>query len=120
MGSRASAGPTPGSSRRDVELISVSIDPMTDTPARLKSWSARFGARAGWTLLTGSNSDVERLLKSLGVYSANRFSHAPIALVGSDASGRWERVSGLLPPEKFVAIIDGLRAHSSNREATTK
>src|SRR5687767_2097048 len=40
--------------RTDVALISVSIDPVNDTPARLKAWSARFQARPGWTLVTGA------------------------------------------------------------------
>ena len=95
--------------RSDVALISVSIDPTTDTPARLKSWSERFHPRAGWTLLTGSRTDVERLLKSFGVYTPNRFTHAPIALVGNDLTGQWERVNGLLAPDKIVAVIDSVR-----------
>ena len=37
----------------DVELISVSVDPATDTPQRMKTWGAQFGAKAGWNLLTG-------------------------------------------------------------------
>lgn len=32
---------------RDVHLISVTVDPVTDTPDRLKAWSERFGARPG-------------------------------------------------------------------------
>lgn len=94
--------------RRDVALISVSIDPGMDTPARLKSWSARFHAQPGWTLVTGRKSDIDRLLKGLRVYSANPFSHAPVAIVGSDATGRWERVSGLLPADKMAGMIKEL------------
>jgi protein SCO1/2 len=104
--------------RNDVALISVSIDPTTDTPAKLKSWSARFGARPGWTLVTGAQNDVDRLLKSLRVYSPNRFSHAPVALIGRDA--RWERVNGLLEPEKMVRMLDELRTRPSRSEASTK
>src|SRR3982751_6295679 len=37
---------------KDVFLISVSVDPDNDTPSRLKSWAAGFGARPGWTLVT--------------------------------------------------------------------
>jgi protein SCO1 len=106
--------------RPGVVLISVSIDPVTDTPARLKSWSQRFHAGPGWTLVTGPRTEVERLLKSFGVYSPNRFTHAPIALVGSDASGRWERVSGLLAPDKFVSLIDAMRPRASNKEGSAK
>jgi protein SCO1/2 len=106
--------------RGDVALISISIDPSTDTPAKLKAWSRRFDARPGWTLVTGPSRDVDRLLKALRVYSANRFSHAPVALIGSDASGRWERVSGLLEPDKMVRILDEVRTSTSKWEASAK
>ncbi len=98
--------------RDGVRLISVSIDPTTDTPQRLKSWSERFHARPGWTLLTGPKNDVDALLKALGVYTPNRFSHAPVALVGRDAAGPWERVNGLLAPDEFMTIIDAMRSRA--------
>jgi protein SCO1/2 len=97
---------------RDVRLISVSIDPGTDTPARLKRWSAQFHAGPSWTLLTGDAADVETLLKAMGVYSANRFSHAPILLVG-DGTGRWVRANGLVAPAEVVKLIHGMREDSS-------
>src|SRR5262245_60823153 len=37
----------------DVQLISVSVDPITDTPERLRDFAARFGAGPGWTFVTG-------------------------------------------------------------------
>src|SRR5436189_194409 len=33
---------------KDISLVSVSIDPVTDTPARMKQWGEQFGARPGW------------------------------------------------------------------------
>src|SRR2546430_7458148 len=38
---------------KDISLVSISIDPVTDTPARMKQWGEQFGARPGWSLLTG-------------------------------------------------------------------
>ncbi|HYP52946.1 MAG TPA: SCO family protein [Pyrinomonadaceae bacterium] len=38
---------------KDVFLISISVDPATDTPPRLKEYAKKFNARAGWTFLTG-------------------------------------------------------------------
>jgi len=35
----------------DISLISVSVDPATDTPQRMKAWGAQFGAKPGWSLL---------------------------------------------------------------------
>lgn len=98
---------------RDVRLISISIDPGTDTPARLKRWSAQFHAGPSWTLLTGDADDVETLLKAMGVYSANRFSHAPILLVGDGGTGRWVRANGLVAPAEVVKLIHGMREDSS-------
>jgi protein SCO1 len=94
----------------DVRLISVSIDPRTDTPQRLKEWGAKFHAGPGWTLLTGSPEDVDRLLKALGVFTANRADHSPLVLLGDDRAGRWTRAYGLAAPAKMVEILDGLAA----------
>jgi cytochrome oxidase Cu insertion factor (SCO1/SenC/PrrC family) len=38
----------------DVRLISISVDPTTDTPERLKEWGARYHAGSNWTMVTGS------------------------------------------------------------------
>jgi protein SCO1/2 len=94
----------------DVRLISVSIDPRTDTPQRLKEWGAKFHAGPGWTLLTGPPEDVDRLLKALGVFTANRADHSPLVLLGDDRAGRWTRAYGLAAPAKMVEILDGLAA----------
>src|ERR1700674_2631413 len=79
----------------DVRLLSVSIDPLTDTPERLKAWGARFHAGPGWTLLTGRKEEVDRLLKAMGLFTSDPGSHAPLLLLGDDAAGRWTRVDGL-------------------------
>lgn len=92
--------------KRDVALVSVSIDPGNDTPQRLASWSRRFGAKPGWTLVTGNKSDIDALLKSLGLFSADPAAHSPVVLVGDDAHGRWERIDGLAPAKAIVAAID--------------
>ena len=94
----------------DARLISVSIDPLTDTPQRLKAWGAKFHAGPRWTLLTGRKEDVDRLLKALGVFTADRADHSPTVLLGNDAAGRWTRAYGLAPPAKLAALLDGLAA----------
>jgi protein SCO1/2 len=90
---------------RDLHLVSVSIDPANDTPARLKAWAQRFGGGPGWTLVTGDREEVTRLLKAFGSYSADRNAHVPLLAVG-DPQGRWTFVSGLTPPAKLVELLD--------------
>lgn len=75
-----------------VRLISLTVDPARDTPAKLKAYSALYGARPGWQWLTGAASDVTEALKGFGVYSSNFEQHAGVVLVGDGRSGKWTRV----------------------------
>lgn len=88
-----------------VELLSVSIDPAVDTPARLTSWSQRLGARPGWTLVTGNRTDINQILKSFGLFTADPAAHTPVVLVANEPEGRWERVDGLATPTVIADAI---------------
>jgi protein SCO1/2 len=96
--------------RGNVTLISISVDPRTDTPAKLAQWSKRFGAGAGWTLVTGSKTDIDRILKAFGVYTPDPLSHSPSAFVADTRRGIWRRVDGLAPPATIVSLIDAVTA----------
>lgn len=91
---------------RDVAMISVSIDPANDTPERLTAWSKKLGAKPGWTLVTGTKSDISAILKSLGLFTADPAAHSPVVMVVNDPENRWERVDGLAAPSAIIAAID--------------
>jgi protein SCO1/2 len=98
--------------RSEVRLISVTIDPGMDTPERLKRWSDRFHAKPGWTLVTGARADVEQLLRALGAYTPDKFTHSPLVVVGDDARGVWTRGNGLQGPAALAAMIDHVRGRA--------
>jgi protein SCO1/2 len=52
-----------GSGPDPVRLVSISVDPLHDTPAVLATYAERMGARAPWLFLTGSRDAVATLLK---------------------------------------------------------
>lgn len=104
---------------REVQLISVSVDPGTDTPERLKAWGAKFGAGPGWTLVTGDRNQVTLLLKALGVYTANISDHSPLVLLGDDTRHRWTRAYGLAAPAKLAELIEQIAAPAAP-ETTAK
>jgi protein SCO1 len=95
---------------KDVWLVSISLDPVTDTPARLKEYAARYHAKPGWLWLTGNATDVEQVLNGLGTTSANFREHAPLILVGDGKSGLWVRFNTLMGPQHIRAELDGLWA----------
>ena len=95
---------------RDVRFISISIDPATDTPERLKAWGAKFHAGEGWTFVTGNKPQVDELLRVLGASSARREDHSPTVLIGNDAHGTWTRTYGLANTGQLVQIINDIMA----------
>lgn len=92
-------------SGKDFHLISITVDPATDTPARLKAWSEKFSPAKGWTIVTGNKQDIDNLLKSLGGFSASIQDHSPTVLIGNDEKGIWTRAYGLAPPAKLLEVI---------------
>jgi protein SCO1 len=91
---------------KDLHLISVSVDPENDTPAKLKSYAAMFNAQPGWTFVTGSRSELERLWNAFSITAGNKLDHSPTVAIGNEARHEWTFVSGLNSPEKLVKVID--------------
>ena len=73
-----------------VALVSVSVDPIRDTPQRLKAYAAKHKARPGWTWLTGPKSDMDDVLIGVGAYSVNFEDHPPWCwwVTGAAGGGR--------------------------------
>ncbi len=91
---------------RDVTFISISVDPVTDTPERLKAWGEKFHAGPSWVFVTGERPVVSELLRALGAASASPQDHSPTILIVDDARGRSTRTYGLAPPSQLVKLIN--------------
>jgi protein SCO1 len=97
--------------KRDIVMVSLSIDPVADTPARLKQYWESFGAKPGWLFLTGKPGDVARLRRELGAYDldpvidANPAQHAGFITVGNDRKDRWAALPLLMHTPQLVGTI---------------
>ena len=91
--------------RGDVSLISITIDPRNDTPARLAAWGKKVGAKPGWTLVTGAPDDIDALLKAMGVFTPDKNDHGPIIVVGDDRTASWQRINGFAAPAAIAAEL---------------
>ena len=89
----------------DVHLISVSVDPTTDVPEKLKEYAAKFKAGPGWTFVTGDKVEIDSVLKALGTAVADKNDHTPMVLIGNEKAGDWSRAYGLSPPTRLVELI---------------
>jgi protein SCO1 len=95
---------------RDVSLVTVTVDPVRDTPARLKEYGSRIGAGPGWTWVTGAKPQVDEVLKAFGAYTPNFNDHPPLVFVGDPSSGKWLRFYGFPSPDQVMSAVGELTA----------
>ena len=93
---------------RDVFLISISTDPETDTPEKLKAWGKRFQAKAGWTLITGDAKEITRLLRVLKGDGLDKDYHVPSLYMVNDVKKTHRRAYGLEDPARAIKLVDEL------------
>jgi protein SCO1/2 len=98
-------GPAMG---RDVFFYSISIDPETDTPARLKQYADTFGAGPGWLFLTGAPEDMRAIRYKLGERSKVLSEHRNEVLLGNGATGEWARNTVLGDIQSLAFAVRGM------------
>jgi protein SCO1 len=95
---------------KEAFLVSISIDPETDTPPRLKEYGRRFHARKGWIFLTGNKENVDWALYKLGQYVEAKDDHTSIVIIGNEPKGLWKKAFGLAKPDELVKIVEDVIA----------
>lgn len=104
--------------RAGVRFLSVSVDPLSDTPATLAAFARRMDAdRPGWIFATGRPAQVQALVERLQAMAPGRPSPSPqdhrTSLYLFDASGELvQRFAGVpLDRPRLAAEIGRLVAH---------
>ena len=92
----------------DFQLISVSVDPETDTPEKLKCYAEKFGAKAGWSFVTGTRAELEPIWRAFKVYTSNKLDHTAMVVIGNDTQDRWIYASGLSSAKELGGAIDSV------------
>jgi protein SCO1 len=95
---------------RDVSLLSVTLDPLGDTPARLAAWRAKFDAMPGWLLLTGDSDRVEQVLHGWQQDTPDIAQHDTFLWLHDPRTDGWTRVTALTSPAALAAIVTQLAA----------
>lgn len=90
----------------EVFLISVTMDPLNDTPSKLNRWARTYQRKDGWTLVTGSADNLGEVLKVFtGNTAGPRDDHSSFFYIADDRTGVWQLVDTLAPP---AAVADKL------------
>jgi protein SCO1 len=92
-----------GEARNSVHLVSISIDPEQDTPARLRAYAAQYHAARGWNHYSGSTASIIAVQKAFNAYRGDKMSHSPLTLMRAAPGRPWVRFDGFARADALLA-----------------
>lgn len=95
---------------KDVALVSITVDPVRDTPERLLAVASAYGIAEGWSWLTGTTTAVNDTLKGLGIWTPDFEDHPVVTMVGDGRTGQWKRLYGFADPGALIAQVNKFSA----------
>jgi len=97
-----------GAEREKVHMVSISIDPEQDTPARLREYANRFSAGSQWRHYTGTVEASVAAQKAFDAYRGDKMSHDPLTLMRAGPGKPWVRIDGFATSadllEQYIAV----------------
>jgi protein SCO1 len=94
-----------GEARDRVHIMSISIDPEQDTPARLRAYARTFHAGPEWQHYTGTLAASQVAQRAFDVYRGDKMDHAPAVLVRRAPGAQWVRIDGFATAEQVLAEL---------------
>lgn len=91
-----------GDESKMVHLMSISIDPEADTPARLSEYAKQFGAGPEWQHYTGTVDASLAAQRAFDMYRGDKMSHAPVTLLRAAPGQAWLRIDGFMTPDELI------------------
>jgi protein SCO1/2 len=92
-----------GDAHAPVHLVSISIDPEQDTPARLRAYARQFDAAPGWDHYTGTMSASIAVQRAFDAYRGDKMSHTPLTLLRAAPGKPWIRMDGFASANDLLA-----------------
>jgi protein SCO1/2 len=107
-----------GPDRAKVHLMSISIDPEQDTPARLREYARKFNAGAEWQHYTGTVQASLATQRAFGVDRGDKMSHPAVTLLRAAPGMPWLRLDGFITPAELLDQYRQLSAERAQELAT--
>lgn len=92
-----------GADRDRVHLMSISVDPEEDTPARLRDYAHKFHAGPEWQHYTGTVAASVAAQRAFNVFRGEKMNHTPVTFVRAAPGDPWLRIDGFVTPGELVA-----------------
>lgn len=85
-----------------VHLVSISIDPAQDTPARLREYGRKYGAGPDWHHYTGTRAASIATQRAFEVYRGDKMNHVPVTLMRAAPGQPWVRIDGFASADDLL------------------
>lgn len=106
-----------GDERARVHMVSISIDPEQDTPARLRAYAQKFSAGRQWQHYTGSTASSISVQKAFDAYRGDKMSHDPLTLMRLAPGKPWVRIDGFATGSELLESYLQLASLCEHRPA---
>jgi protein SCO1 len=107
-----------GSERSHVHLMSISVDPEEDTPARLREYAQKFHAGPEWQHYTGTVEASLATQRAFNVWRGDKMSHSPITFLRAAPGAPWLRIEGFVTPDQLLQQYHHLLGQPEQTVAT--
>jgi protein SCO1/2 len=91
-----------------VHLVSITIDPEQDDPARLRGYAKTFNAGPEWQHYTGTLAASQAVQRAFNVYRGNKMEHVPATLIRPALDAPWIRIEGFATADQMLAELSDL------------
>jgi len=85
-----------------IHMMSISIDPEADTPAKLTEYAERFHAGPNWQFYTGTLQDSVAAQRAFDVYRGDKMNHTVVTLMRMAPGQPWKRIDGFETPDALT------------------
>jgi protein SCO1 len=107
-----------GAGREQAHLMSISIDPEQDTPARLKEYARKFHAGPEWQHYTGTVEASLAAQRAFNVWRGDKMSHAAVTFLRAAPGKPWLRIEGFVTADELLREYQRLLGDSGQTVAT--
>jgi len=101
-----------GADSNRIHLVTITIDPENDTPAKLVAYGKKYHAGPEWHSYTGSYAASEIVQKAFDVYHGDKMDHDPVVFLRRAPGQKWVRIDGFVSADELLGELRGMLASS--------